>query len=97
VIERVRITEKDIVIEGRFGLPELPGESGGQIFLDRSKRWNRFSESATRRSKSRLNRIAKSLEFVDTDPAPSRAEVLDRLEPGEISAHDAIRELEALQ
>ena len=47
--------------------------------------------------KARLNRIAGQLEFVDTDPGPTRREVLDRLEQGEISAADAIRELEALK
>jgi hypothetical protein len=52
--------------------------------------------------KSRLNRIAGSLAFVETDvvdtnPAPARAEILGRLERGEISAQDAIRELEALK
>jgi hypothetical protein len=54
--------------------------------------------------KSRLNRIAQSLEFVETNVAPSRAEIrdtirntiMDRLKAGEISAADAIRELEAL-
>jgi hypothetical protein len=45
--------------------------------------------------KSRLNRIATSLEFVETNPAPPRSEVLDRLDRGEIGAEDAIRELEA--
>lgn len=47
--------------------------------------------------KARLNRIAGLLEFVEIDPAPSRGEVLDRLKSGEISAEDAIRELEAMQ
>jgi len=47
--------------------------------------------------KSRLNRIGESLEFVETNPAPSRAEVLERLKRGEISAQDAVRELEALK
>jgi hypothetical protein len=47
--------------------------------------------------KSRLTRIGNSLEFVDTNPEPSRSEILDRLKRGEISAQDAIRELEALQ
>jgi hypothetical protein len=46
--------------------------------------------------KNRLNRIANSLEFVDTDPAPSRSEVIHRLRRGEITASEAIRELEAL-
>jgi hypothetical protein len=44
--------------------------------------------------KARLNRIAGQLEFVDTNPRPLRNEVLDRLERGEISAAEAIRQLE---
>jgi hypothetical protein len=47
--------------------------------------------------KGRLNRIAAGLDFVDTNPTPSRAEVLDRLRRGEISADDAVHELEALR
>ena len=47
--------------------------------------------------KARLNRIAGQLEFVDTNPSPSRAEVLERLKSGEIDAAEAIRALEALQ
>jgi hypothetical protein len=45
--------------------------------------------------KARLNRIAASLSFVETDPKPSRAEVLERLRRGEINAQEAIAELEA--
>ena len=55
--------------------------------------------------KARLNRIAGQLEFVDTDPKPlpsssaspsssARGAILDRLERGEISAADAIAQLE---
>ena len=47
--------------------------------------------------KARLNRIAGLLEFVDTNPSPSRAEVLERLNKGELSADEAIRALEALK
>jgi len=47
--------------------------------------------------KARLNRIAGQLQFVETNPSPSRAEVLDRLNNGEMTAEDAIRELEALK
>ena len=50
--------------------------------------------------KSRLNRIAQSLEFVETKPAPSpseiRSAIMERLRQGEITAEAAIRELEAL-
>jgi hypothetical protein len=44
-----------------------------------------------------LNRIAGQLAFVDTNPPPSRAEVLERLENGEITAAEAIGLLEALK
>ena len=47
--------------------------------------------------KARLNRIAGQLEFVDTNPAPlepGRNEILGRLERGEITAAEAIRQLE---
>jgi hypothetical protein len=49
--------------------------------------------------KSRLNRIAEQLDFTehlgftDTDPAPA-ANVVDRLRRGEISAQQALAELE---
>jgi hypothetical protein len=44
--------------------------------------------------KARLNRIAGQLELVETDPAPSRSEVLERLKSGEITADQAVAELE---
>jgi hypothetical protein len=47
--------------------------------------------------KSRLTRIANSLEFVESNPTPSKAEILERLQRGEISAEDAIREMESLR
>jgi hypothetical protein len=45
--------------------------------------------------KARLNRITKMLEFVETDPAPSSAEVIDRLRRGEITAQQALSEMRA--
>jgi len=46
--------------------------------------------------KSRLNRIAGALHFVETNPTPSRAEIVERLKRGDITAEEAIRELEKL-
>ena len=43
------------------------------------------------------SRIADSLEFVETNPTPSKAEILERLQQGEISADDAIRQMEMLK
>jgi hypothetical protein len=105
LIERVRIPDKDIIVEGRFELPQLARLSQeDQVFITafvRShgsiKEMEQIFGVSYPTIKSRLNRISSSLEFVETNPAPSRAEVLDRLKRGEISAQDAIEELEALK
>src|SRR6266851_10055859 len=101
LIERVRLTEKDIVIEGSFELPQLARLSlEDQVFITafvRShgsiKEMEQIFGVSYPTIKNRLTRIARSLEFYETNPSPSRAEVLDRLQRGEISAQDAIREL----
>ena len=105
VIERVRIPEKEISVEGHFTLPELARLSlEDQVFVTaflRSHGTIKEMEQTFGVSyptiKARLTRIASQLEFVDTNPTPSRSEVLDRLKNGEISAAEAIRQLEALK
>jgi len=102
IVERVRIAEKGIAIEGEFELPQLARLSmEDQVFITafvRShgsiKEMEQVFGVSYPTIKSRLTRIADSLEFVDTNPQPSRAEILNRLERGEISAEDAIKELE---
>src|SRR5215467_3115029 len=103
IVERVRIADADIVVEGRFELPQLARlEAEDQVFIAafvRShgsiKEMEQIFGVSYPTIKARLNRIAQSLEFIDTNPAPPRSEVLERLERGEITAEDAIRELEA--
>jgi hypothetical protein len=105
VVERVRIPEKQIAIEGAFTLPELARLSlEDQIFIvaflrshGSIKEMEQTFGVSYPTIKARLNRISGQLEFVDTNPSPSRAEVLDRLKAGEITAEDAIRALEALK
>ena len=105
VVERVRIPEKQIVIEGQFVLPELARLSlEDQVFITaflRShgsiKEMEQVFGVSYPTIKARLNRIAGQLEFVDTNPSPSRTEVLERLKSGEIDSAEAIRALEALQ
>src|SRR5580658_2070082 len=102
LVERVRIPDKDIIVEGRFELPQLARLSQeDQVFITafvRShgsiKEMEQIFGVSYPTIKSRLNRISSSLEFVETNPAPSRSDVLDRLKRGEISAQDAIQELE---
>ena len=104
VVERIRLPEKQIAIEGVYTLPELSRLTlEDQVFVTaflRSHGSIKEMEQTFGVSyptiKARLNRIAGRLEFVDTNPAPSRAEILDRLSSGEISAEDAIQALETL-
>jgi len=103
VIERVRLADRDIAIEGAFVLPELaqlPMED--QVFVAaflRShgsiKEMEQVFGVSYPTVKARLNRIAGRLDFVDTSPAPARGEVLDRLAQGDISVEAAIAALEA--
>jgi hypothetical protein len=105
VVERVRLAEKDIAIEGSFELPQLARLAmDDQIFITafvRShgsiKEMERIFGVSYPTIKSRLTRIADSLEFVETNPTPSKTEILNRLQQGEITAEDAIREMEALK
>jgi len=102
VVERVRLPEKDVVIEGAFELPDLARLSADdQVFVTAFvrahgsiKEMEQIFGISYPTVKSRLNRIASALHFVETNPTPSRAEVVERLKRGEITAEEAIRELE---
>ena len=103
LVERVRLTEQDIAIEGAFELPRLARLSAeDQVFVAafvRShgsiKEMEQVFGVSYPTVKARLNRIAASLKFVETDPAPGREEVLERLSRGEITPDQAIADLEA--
>ena len=109
VVERVRL-EGDIAIEGEFELPQL-AQLGveDQVFVTAFirchgsiKEMERIFGVSYPTIKSRLNRIAQSLDFVDTNPGPSRtearaearADIIDRLRRGEITADEALGRLE---
>jgi hypothetical protein len=106
VVERVRLVGKDIAIEGAFAPPQLARLTGDdQVFIAaflRShgsiKEMEQMFGVSYPTIKARLNRIAASLDFIDESPAPARsevrAEVLDRLASGEITADEAIAALE---
>jgi len=105
VIERVRIPEKGIAVEGQFTLPELARLSlEDQVFVvaflrshGSIKEMEQTFGVSYPTIKTRLNRISGLLQFIETNPSPSRAEVLERLKGGEITADEAIRALEALK
>ncbi len=105
VIERVRIPEKQLAIEGEFALPQLAHLTlEDQVFIAafvRSHGSIKEMEQTFGVSyptiKARLNRISSQLEFVETNPSPSRTEILEQLKNGEITAEEAIQAMEALK
>jgi hypothetical protein len=105
VVERVRLTDRDIAIEGAFELPQLARLSAeDQVFViaflrshGSIKEMEQVFGVSYPTIKLRLTRIAGSLEFVETNPAPPRAEVLERLGRGEITPDEAIRSLEGMK
>ena len=105
VVERVRLTDSDVAIEGSFELPQLARLNlEDQVFITAFVRCHGSIKEMEQvfgvsypTIKSRLTRIANGLEFVETNPAPSQAEILERLKRGEITAQQAIGELEALK
>jgi hypothetical protein len=101
VVERVRMAG-GVAIEGAFEPPQLAQLSlEDQVFVTAFVRCHGSIKEMERifgvsypTIKSRLNRISQMLDFVETDPAPSQADVIDRLRRGEIDAQQALRELE---
>ena len=102
VVERIRLTGSGIAVEGQFEPPQLAQLSiDDQVFVAafvRShgsiKEMERIFGVSYPTIKSRLNRIGEHLHFVDTDPAPAGANVLARLQRGEITTQEALAELE---
>jgi len=108
-IERVRLSESGVAIEGRFELPPLARLSAeDQIFVaafvrchGSIKQMEKFFGVSYPTIKNRLNRIGAWLPFVEVEPpvaeseAPraSASELLSRLERGEASVDDVLSEL----
>jgi len=98
VVERIRLAGSRTAIEGGFELPPLARLSPeDQVFVMafvRSHGSIKEMEKAFGISyptvKNRLNRICEQLELVETDPRPSKSEVLDLLDRGVISPTEAI-------
>jgi hypothetical protein len=102
IIERVRLTDSGIAIEGEFELPPLARLAAeDQVFMmafvqsDGSiKEMERVFGISYPTVKSRLNRITGQLQLVETLTGPGKEEVLASLERGEISAREAIERLQ---
>jgi hypothetical protein len=101
VVEKVRMVQKNVRIEGEFELPPLARLSGeDQIFVmafvrcDGSiKEMEKSFGISYPTVKSRLARIAAQFQFVETTPVSHKEEVLKQLEDGLITAEEAIERL----
>ncbi len=102
VVERVRVGDTDVAIEGSFELPPLACLSAeDQVFVAafvRShgsiKQMEQLFGVSYPTIKNRLNRIGQALDFIEVSPLAPREEMLSKLERGEITVKEAIRGLE---
>jgi hypothetical protein len=100
-IERVRVVNSGVAIEGSFTLPPLAGLSAeDQVFVmafirchGSIKEMEEMFGISYPTVKSRLNRIARQFEFVEIVKLAAEEDVIGELERGEISAEEAIRRL----
>lgn len=101
VVERVRLVDTDIAIEGTFSLPPLANLSAeDQVFVmafircsGSIKDMEEMFGISYPTVKNRINRIGKQFEFVTIDKMSPKEDVIDALEQGDISADEAIRRL----
>lgn len=100
-VERVKLADKDIAVEGSFELPPLARLTmEDQIFVTafiRSHGSIKDMEELFGISyptvKNRLNRLALQLDFVEINPPPSKGEILSKLEQGELTVDEAIERI----
>ncbi|MDX9857891.1 MAG: DUF2089 domain-containing protein [candidate division Zixibacteria bacterium] len=101
-IRRVAIDGEDIAIDGEFELPPLARlKAEDQVFVavfvkshGSIKQMEKQFGISYPTVKSRLNRIAEQLDFVDVETvAEPQNEILDRLDRGEISVEEALNAL----
>ncbi len=100
-VERVRLVDSDIAIEGSFTLPPLASlSSEDQVFVMAFVRCHGSIKDMEEMFgisyptvKNRINRIASKFEFVEIVKASQKEEVIDELERGDITTEEAIRRL----
>src|SRR6266699_1129365 len=106
-IERVRLLDRDVAIEGHFDVPPLASLAAeDQIFVaafvrchGSIKQMEKFFGVSYPTIKNRLNRIGAVLPFAEIEPAvdterTSASELLSRLERGEITVDDVLSQLQ---
>ncbi len=101
LVERVRLVDNDIAIEGSFSLPPLANLSAeDQVFVMAFMRCDGSIKDMEKMFgisyptvKNRIKHIAEHLEFVEIERISPQENVIDALEHGDISADEAIRRL----
>ena len=106
-IERVRLPDQDVAVEGQFDMPPLGRlAADDQIFVaafvrchGSIKQMEKFFGVSYPTIKNRLNRIGAQLPFAEIDPPhdddrPAVGDLLTRLERGEMSVNDALAHLQ---
>jgi len=100
-IERIKVVESGISIEGNFELPPLARlNMEGQIFVaafvtshGSIKDMEELYGVSYPSIKNRLNRISKTFDFIDLTPVNSAGDILEDLDRGNISFDQAINAL----
>ena len=100
-VERVRVVDSGIAIEGSFAPPPLASLSAeDQVFVmafirchGSIKEMEEMFDISYPTVKNRLNRIARQFKFVEIVKIAAEEDVIGELERGEISAEEAIRRL----
>ena len=108
-IERIRLIDQDVAIEGRFELPPLAQLAAeDQIFVaafvrchGSIKQMEQFFGVSYPTIKNRLNRIGALLPFAEIDPEPepdrpavtASGDLLSQLERGTLSVDEVLRQL----
>jgi len=106
-VERVRLVETGVAIEGPFTLPPLARLTAeDQVFVaafvrchGSIKQMEKYFGVSYPTIKNRLNKIGSQLSFVeieqgsDSDPPQTRSEILDRLSRGELTIAQALERL----
>ncbi|MCP4684079.1 MAG: DUF2089 domain-containing protein [bacterium] len=100
-IERVAVEGENVAVEGAFELPPMARlRAEDQVFVavfvkshGSIKQMEKQFGISYPTVKSRLNRIAEQLDFVEVETTTKRSDVLNRLERGELTVEEAIESL----
>ena len=103
IVERIRMVDTGIAIEGAFQLPALAMLSAeDQVFAvaflksrGNMREMERMFGISYPTVKNRLDRIASQLDFIEVEERPQQSDVLAQLDRGDISFDEALGRLQA--